>query len=445
MADQEMLLSLLRAGRVAWNRFRADHPDEKIEFADVDFTDAVANPVSEPVLAGPVMTVYLNGYDLQQARFFNCIMGGPLFASASLIEARLDRCQLLGPDFGGASLNGAEFNECRLWHGFRRTSFSRLRAAGWIDLDDCHFEDCDFSEARLGFAFLSNTGFLECNLRNARVDFAYLNGTSFRRSSLEGLCIGSAMLNRRRSRNAYDQVTGIEAIHGDPNWVRQAREDFFTSRQMTRLSLHRPPAYLSPTSPIWLDNLYGQFRSLFGGFANWRTWLAIGLVFAIGAWIADPGTLGKVILPWPKIGGQSFTLPGIAIAAVVGAVLGGLQAGWYGRVLWSWLWKLFDYGRDWDRVAIFAMALIALLGWLYGLAAPDHLDLKGMADGAPDHPFLPWFVATMGFCTLGLSDYAQPRDGVGMLLMMANVIAGFATLGLTLAVIQEKFSRGFSQ
>ena len=53
----------------------------------------------------------------------------------------------------------------------------------------------------------------------------------------------------------------------------------------------------------------------------------------------------------------------------------------------------------------------------------------------------PWFVASMGFATLGISDLVEPRNMFGQILMIGNVLAGFVTLGLLLSVLGNSFAR----
>ena len=110
------------------------------------------------------------------------------------------------------------------------------------------------------------------------------------------------------------------------------------------------------------------------------------------------------------------------------------------RFLMLWPWSFFDYGRGWHRVAIFAVFLIALFGYGYQLSVGVHIDFTH--SGATVHDaFYPWFVASMGFATLGISDLVEPKDIWGQALMIGNVTAGFVTLGLLLSVLGNSFGR----
>jgi len=131
----------------------------------------------------------------------------------------------------------------------------------------------------------------------------------------------------------------------------------------------------------------------------------------------------------------------------LGALAGLLAGSWFGRRALLETWALFDYGRNIGRVVIFAALLIAFFGTIY---AVYNGQIVVIADWGPEcsqtsnciaNSFYPWYVAAMGFCTLGISDMVIPKTGVGMLIIMANVVSGFTTLGLLLAVLADQFAR----
>ncbi len=110
------------------------------------------------------------------------------------------------------------------------------------------------------------------------------------------------------------------------------------------------------------------------------------------------------------------------------------------RVFFLWPWSWFDYGRGWVRVVLFATLLIGIFGACYSASSGTHIHfthdgptVKGL--------FYPWFVACMGFATLGISDLVEPLDGIGQALVIGNVISGFVTLGLLMSVLGNSFAR----
>ena len=86
-----------------------------------------------------------------------------------------------------------------------------------------------------------------------------------------------------------------------------------------------------------------------------------------------------------------------------------------------------------------ALVLILIFGGLYQHLGAEHIEY--LRDSPEDIWFYPWFVAMMGFATLGVSDLAEPVTGLGALVMMGNVLSGFVTLGLLLAVLANTFAR----
>jgi hypothetical protein len=114
-----------------------------------------------------------------------------------------------------------------------------------------------------------------------------------------------------------------------------------------------------------------------------------------------------------------------------------LVAGWYGRAFFVWVWSsVFDNGRDWYSVVAFGGTMVILFGCFYSLAGPTVVQLPN--DNG--HPLYPWFVALMGFCTLGITGDAVAKTGLGMLIMATNVMSGFLTLGLLISVLGASFA-----
>jgi uncharacterized protein YjbI with pentapeptide repeats len=110
------------------------------------------------------------------------------------------------------------------------------------------------------------------------------------------------------------------------------------------------------------------------------------------------------------------------------------------RIFALWPWAFFDYGRNWLRVVLLALLLISLFGLGYAHSNGIHIRFEH-AGPTVSGSFYPWFVASMGFATLGISDMIEPLDGWGQALMIGNVLSGFVTLGLLLSVLGNSFAR----
>jgi uncharacterized protein YjbI with pentapeptide repeats len=135
-------LDLLRAGRTAWNAWRA------------------ASPLVRPQLVG----ADLEGLDLR----------GADLRSADLRDAVLDRAVISGCSFHNATLVGASLDN--------------------TIADGATFSDCFLSSAQLGGASLIGADFVQviadganfsgCDLRRARIDDSTLDGASFKHATV---------------------------------------------------------------------------------------------------------------------------------------------------------------------------------------------------------------------------------------------------------------------
>ncbi len=103
-------------------------------------------------------------------------------------------------------------------------------------------------------------------------------------------------------------------------------------------------------------------------------------------------------------------------------------------------WRLTDFGRSMGRVVLFAAAMIAAFGFAFDLAEQAGA-MSYLPSSGTDNFFRPYFSAAIGFSTLGLTDILIANTLLGQLLLLGNVLSGFASLGLLLAVFGNKFAR----
>ena len=106
----------------------------------------------------------------------------------------------------------------------------------------------------------------------------------------------------------------------------------------------------------------------------------------------------------------------------------------WGR-FWFWLWGLTDYGRSLMSVVVFASFLIFGFGSVYARS-------PGMiaAGGRQPTPFTPYYFSIVTYTTLGFGD-VKPNNLAGEILVSIEVILGYVTLGLLLAVLGDKVAR----
>ena len=108
------------------------------------------------------------------------------------------------------------------------------------------------------------------------------------------------------------------------------------------------------------------------------------------------------------------------------------------RVLFN-LWAMIDYGRSAKRVAMGAALLTLLFGaiywfdWWFGWGLLDYTDSA--------NSFLtPLYYSVVTYSTLGFGD-VTPAHWIGELLVMAEVVLGYMTLGLLLTIVANSVAR----
>ncbi|HEY3916751.1 MAG TPA: pentapeptide repeat-containing protein [Stellaceae bacterium] len=120
-----------------------------------------------------------------------------------------------------------------------------------------------------------------------------------------------------------------------------------------------------------------------------------------------------------------------------------LEVHWHGKPALSLLfkvWGLFDYGRSILRVFLVAALLIFFFGTIYYLV-PDMLVLPSCGqDKICPAGFTAYYFSITTYMTLGFGD-VYPRTHLGEAVAACEVILGYLTLGLLVAVLAEKAAR----
>ena len=123
------------------------------------------------------------------------------------------------------------------------------------------------------------------------------------------------------------------------------------------------------------------------------------------------------------------------------AFLDALEEKW--KPTWRrWLfraWGLIDYGRSLRRVAALGSGLAILYGFGYWIAWWWGKTLLCYPLSA-NNWFGPFYFSIVTFTTLGFGD-VKPNGVLGEMLTSSEVIFGYITLGLLLAVLAEKIAR----
>jgi hypothetical protein len=114
-----------------------------------------------------------------------------------------------------------------------------------------------------------------------------------------------------------------------------------------------------------------------------------------------------------------------------------LEQHWRGTwaMVLFWLWGLStNYGRSLQRVASMGLVIAILYGLTYTWW-PEMLSYQ-----RPQTWFTPFYFSIVTFTTLGFGDVV-PATAIGEIVVSTEVILGYVTLGLLLAVLAEKLAR----
>jgi uncharacterized protein YjbI with pentapeptide repeats len=146
MANQEQL-EILKQSVEVWNKWRKEHPSEKIDLNFADFGGA-------ELVGGRLARVYLSGANLRSAQLYG----------VGLYKANLSRSDLSGADLRTAELIGADLSDA--------------------DLTGADLRNADLAEANLIRANLSKADLTRANLYGAQ-----LVETKVSQAKISGSCV----------------------------------------------------------------------------------------------------------------------------------------------------------------------------------------------------------------------------------------------------------------
>jgi uncharacterized protein YjbI with pentapeptide repeats len=479
----DLHLAKLKEGVDAWNAWRKLEPNVVPNLEGLDFSSALEGtdlwkfPEWDE---GGKKRIILEGIDFGRAILTKSNLSGVVLDFANLSNAKLNLSDLQSASLYGAVLSHADLTSakavrCSLWEarGAGTQFFDcDLSDAGlrWSKFDDCDFSSCLMRGAIADFASFQRSDFSRANLSDADFEGSKLGGSKFllanmTSASLIGsdvqqaefsFCrltaanVGKITFNRSALKGKCIGVGGVNEIYGDLKFQRAIKDQAFVDTLMADLK----DAFVSTTLPDWLNELFdgnlvlrsarryfllpaARFAvALFGGFATISPFVggAVGLLM----WtIISQGLSAQHFAVFTHIGNISIPREQIIFVLSFAAAFGVL-GGWLGKYIRFLIWGLFDYGRDWDRVVVFSVLVVAVNGWLYQWGMSEHVIISG-SELNKEFFLYPWFVAAMGFATLGISDMVRPVTGLGMLMILGNVMSGWLTLGLLISVMGDAF------
>jgi uncharacterized protein YjbI with pentapeptide repeats len=171
MANEEQL-KILRQGATAWNKWRNENPEERIDLRDADLRKIVLSKVN-----------------FNRAFLSNSNLNGACLRAADLSGGTLDNADLGGADLHEATIRDASLDWTYLGNAdLSRSNLSKsslFRAnLGGADLSDSNLRDVNFNWANLNAANLSRS-----DLHNASLFMADMAGTNLEGANIIGCMV----------------------------------------------------------------------------------------------------------------------------------------------------------------------------------------------------------------------------------------------------------------
>lgn len=196
-------LALLNQGTETWNTWKAQNPQEKIDFSDVDLSGLNCRNVNfenadltEANLSG----ANLNFSELSFANFSNATLIDADLSFANLSGANLSGANLSGADLSFAKLDGvnlknANLFEAKLVEADLPNSNLANADLGSVNLTDANLSHTNIDSASLYSAIAIGANFSNANLSNVALIRTQALGANFTNASLTGVCLEDWNIN----------------------------------------------------------------------------------------------------------------------------------------------------------------------------------------------------------------------------------------------------------
>lgn len=303
------------------------------------------------------------------------------FVSGEYFEANLKGRDLAGLDFSSSDLFRAQLQNSNL----KKSIFSGA------DLSSASLEG-----AALYKADLSKTILQETDLNGADLSSTNCQGADFRGANLSGVNFEGADLR------------GADFCNSD---LRGAN---LTSANITGAKFHF--ARLSDANVTHMN--YGDVKNMVGLYYGIR---GVETTYGNALFVRDAkdqdyiDTLQQAILAKPK--GFIRTIDLLLFRA----------------------WGLIDHGRSLIKVAIYAFVIATLYGCIYSLDMIYDWQIMDYSNSAKTY-FTPFYYSVVTYTTLGFGDVTA-NSLFGEIFVISEVIIGYFTLGLLLAILANTIAR----
>jgi uncharacterized protein YjbI with pentapeptide repeats len=180
MADDKQV-AILRQGATAWNAWRRDHPDARLDLSQAILEEAweVTSLAGANLYRANLSGANLSHSDLYQATLSEADLCGANLSRASLPMANLANANLSRADLSGADLSHAYLPQANLSHA--NLSGANLSRA---DLSEANLSEADLVGTNLSQSLLRMGNLSGANLSEADLSQALLVNTDLERANL---------------------------------------------------------------------------------------------------------------------------------------------------------------------------------------------------------------------------------------------------------------------
>jgi uncharacterized protein YjbI with pentapeptide repeats len=389
VANPEHIRKLLE-GVESWNTWRDENP-------------SIISNLEGAFLVGAV----LRWFNLERAFLFLASLHGADLSFANLEGALLRQANLQEAKLIAASLLRADLLKVNLHRANLTSAIIGLAVLGEANLREADLSFANLEKTNLRFAHLENAECIGADFASADLEGAHLMGTRLTGARLTGASLHRA--NLRGAILARAQLVGANFCQTDLTDTDVTDVTYLDYHRIPQIRVRGTPS--GAVSSFWhrvrnnpipfrkrvMRGRYQGIRGLSSSYGN--------SVFVRDA--SDQDYLDTVEDHLhSRIGRFAF-----------------------------WIWGLFDYGRSLMSVAVFAAVLIYLFGLAYQLSPRMLCCGNHSSEG-----FTPYYFSIVTYTTLGFGD-VRPSGLEGEIFVSVEVILGYVTLGLLLAVLGDRIAR----
>jgi uncharacterized protein YjbI with pentapeptide repeats len=306
------------------------------------------------------------------------------------------RPQLAGEDLSDLDLSGINLGEA--------------------DLSETDFFGADLSQANLKMASLPEADLSDANLSGAELYKADLSGAFLTEANLSGAYLAEANLSKADLRGT--KLHDVDLTEADLTSANLSDADLSGANLSHANIAHANFSNTTMNSVNLIGVRYGDFHSLRGHFLGIR-----GLDSCYGNAIFVRDARDQDYLDTME---HNIDLAPSRSSRRV-------------RRLTFSVWRRIDYGRTLTTPFLYAIVLASFFGVIYFFDM--HLGW-GLMDysGSPQSWITPFYFSIVTYTTLGFGDIT-PQNWLGEILVVVEVVLGYTTLGLLLAILANRVAR----